>query len=95
MTKANELSETKQAILATLYLCGVRSITITSDGMILWHSFEVSSKDICSGFIPNTYKNFCFSELKVYSEKTPEYFKLENLIKEYCPNYLQVLQCKP
>lgn len=86
------LSDTKQTILATLYLTGVREILIQNNDLALWMMPEYPST--CLGFggnFPFLSKEFSFEELR----ELGTCLILSDIIKMYCPKYLYVLNYDP
>lgn len=95
MTKAIELSEVKQTVLATFYLSGVRKITLQKEGFFLWRnpSFnEQHLKEKFGGYLPYVSEIFSFNELRKNTEDTSEVLVLSELIQNYCPKYHYVLK---
>lgn len=92
MDKNIVLSETKQTVLATLYLMGVRAISIQDNDLALWNIPEYPST--CLGFggnFPFLSGDFSFEELR----ELGTYLILSDIIKIYCPKYLYVLNHEP
>lgn len=84
------LSETQQAILATLYYAAnIREIWIQERDMVL-----VTEEKSTSGVRKKAVKNlsyngedFCFTELR----KLGVNLRLETVIRDYCPKYQYLL----
>lgn len=87
MDKTIVLSKEKQLILATLYVAGIRGITLQGDDFALWHEggfFDGNLK-----FVNDT---FDFSELSRDGILEPHTtYNLANVIETFCPLYIEVL----
>ena len=85
MDKTNVLSDNQKLILATLYVAGMREITIQKESFALWNS---------SGEFANEFSfkvhGFDFSNLIPFFELHKKY-SLSFIIKEFCPYYALIL----
>ena len=100
MGKSIVLSETKQTVLATLYLVGVRDIVIQDDNFAFWMVegfFGPYSKKGFGGNFPFLGEDFSFFEefIELENESDSRILSLYDLIKEFCPKYQYVLEYKP
>lgn len=92
MNKNIVLSETKQTVLATLYLMGVRKIIIQDNDLALWMMPEYPSTSLgFGGNFPFLSEEFSFEELRELGTR----LILSDIIKMYCPKYLYVLNYDP
>lgn len=94
MAKTIVLSITKQTVLATLYLVGVREITLQINDICIWMKegyFGPYSKVGFGGNIPKITADFSFDELE---EIFGTHFQLYDVINECCPQFQYVLKSK-
>ena len=94
MAKTIVLSETKQTILATLYLVGVREIILQERDICICMKegyFGPYSEVGFGGNIPKISEDFSFDELE---ETFGTDFKLEDVIFKCCPQFQYVLKNK-
>ena len=81
------LSKEKQLILDTLYVAGIRGITLQENNFALWHDGGGFAGNL--KFVSDT---FDFSELLKYDilENNKTYY-LSSIIETLCPFYIRVL----
>lgn len=95
----NALPETKQVVLATLYLVGVRDIVIQNNNFAFWMVegfFGPYSGRGFGGTFPYLSKDFSLKEFtELWEKSNSDFLSLHDLIKEFCPKYQYVLNYDP